>query len=260
MNPRKLGTPDLIILPGTKNTISDMIFLKESGLAARLINLRAKGVPFIGICGGYQMLGRKIMDPHGIEGTTKSVAGLGFLDCETVISEEKELAQVSGQVVHLPFAEQGTEFQGYEIHMGNTLGSEGEEQMVGKRLSVSGEQEKGDQGNNQINQSDAPLIITSRRNNVCSEKCGSLSEDGEIFGCYIHGFFDQKELRNQLIKWLTDKKDGNAFSLKLDLPLHSNLDNDDLNDKYIDQFDRLADMLEKHVNLKKISLASYINY
>lgn len=246
-DPRKLGQPDLVILPGTKNTISDMIFLKESGFEQKLGNLRSKDVPFIGICGGYQMLGNKITDPLGIEGDLAELDGLGFLKGHTEITEEKELAQVSGKVVSLPFAETGTGFSGYEIHMGVTepevndgsseVSARGERTSnIEHRTSHIESEDNFKSPNHQITKTpDSPLQITSRRDEECSEMAGMLSEDGLVFGCYVHGFFDKKELRDQLVKWLADKKGTEIVT------------DEDINQP--NPFDRLADMLEENADL-----------
>ncbi|MCK5844724.1 MAG: cobyric acid synthase, partial [Victivallales bacterium] len=149
-NPRKLGKPDLIIIPGSKNTIGDMRFLRESGFEARLMTARNAHVPIFGICGGYQMLGERIADPDGVEGDTREIRGLGFLQLDTVLRGDKELSQVSGETLSLPFAESGAEFKGYEIHMGETSRADGEG--------------RGEES--------APIIVTTRGELECREYRG----------------------------------------------------------------------------------------
>ena len=171
--------------------------------------------------GGIKCWGKVISDPRGIEGDLSEISGLGFLDCATEITEEKELAQVKGKVLDLPFAKSGTAFEGYEIHMGVT-----EFQLEeGERTSNTGMEEKNIKFPN-------PLEITSRRDEACSQPAGMLSEDGLVFGCYVHGFFDQAELREQMVKWLAERKGK-------EVP--------EPNSTATDAFDRLADMLEKYV-------------
>jgi adenosylcobyric acid synthase len=183
-NPRKLGKPDLIIIPGSKNTIGDMIFLRESGFEARLLTARNARVPIFGICGGYQMLGDSIADPDGVEGETREIRGLGFLPVDTVLRGDKELSQVVGETLSLPFAESGAEFKGYEIHMGETSRADGD-------FSKS-----------------APLILTTRGDRQCREYRGAVSDDGLIFGCYVHGFFDESSIRMPLLAWLAERSPG----------------------------------------------------
>ena len=110
----QLGEPDLIILPGTKSTIEDLLWLRTNGLEAKILQAVDKGIPLIGICGGYQMLGEKLCDPLGIEqepGT--SVRGLGLLKTETTFARQKTRRQVKGYWNDLPIT-------GYEVHAGQT--------------------------------------------------------------------------------------------------------------------------------------------
>lgn len=116
---RELGSPDLIILPGSKNTLGDLRWLRESGLAGAVLR-HAADKPVIGVCGGFQMLGRRISDPHGMEDGGE-MEGLGLLPCSTVFGLEKKRTQISGRlspVGGLFSALSGLEFTGYEIHMG----------------------------------------------------------------------------------------------------------------------------------------------
>lgn len=116
---RELGSPDLIILPGSKNTLGDLRWLRESGLAGAVLRHAARK-PVIGVCGGFQMLGRRISDPHGMEDGGE-MEGLGLLPCSTVFGLEKKRTQISGRlspVGGLFAALSGLEFSGYEIHMG----------------------------------------------------------------------------------------------------------------------------------------------
>lgn len=126
--PSELGHPDLVILPGTKSTISDLIWLRETGMEAKVLQLHAAGVPILGICGGYQMLGEKLSDPLGVEGGTKGAAirGLGILPLETEFQADKRLTETSVVISDCPFLDgafNGAKIQGYEIHAGKTSGS-----------------------------------------------------------------------------------------------------------------------------------------
>lgn len=116
----ELGSPDMIVLPGTKNTMSDLLWLRQSGLEAAILKFHAKGKPIFGICGGYQMLGQSLSDPDGVEhGGTMS--GIGLLPHSTVFENEKVRTNATGVLSNVDgiFSElSGKTYQGYEIHMG----------------------------------------------------------------------------------------------------------------------------------------------
>ena len=112
----ELGNPDLLILPGTKSTMADLRWLRETGLAAAILRLREKGTPVLGVCGGYQMLGKTLSDPEGAE-EGGTMPGLGLLDAETVFSPQKTRTRVTA-AAEGPFS--GAELEAYEIHMGRT--------------------------------------------------------------------------------------------------------------------------------------------
>ena len=162
----ELGEPDLIVIPGTKSTISDMRKLRESGMETAVKRAAARGVPIFGICGGYQLLGRKISDPENSEGGGE-ISGMGLLDCETVFSSEKRQTRTSGSFESIEgffSVLSGLRFSGYEIHMGQTTSG-------GGRLTDCG---------------------------------GAYS--GNVCGCYIHGIFDEPQVSLALIKALFEKK------------------------------------------------------
>ncbi|MGD9202534.1 MAG: cobyric acid synthase [Chitinispirillia bacterium] len=206
--PENMGIPDLIIIPGTKNVRADMAFLRENGFVQTLVRLSSQNIPVFGICGGYQMLGISIKDPYGVEGAAGSETGLGLLSVETVLEREKELAQVEGFTNSaLPFAQKGTCFKGYEIHVGQTMA-----------------------GGNTV----FPLTVTRRRTENTNERVGAISDNGLIFGCYVHGIFDNATLRKQLLDWLCERK---AVT-----PLNWNSDDGD-------EYDLLTDTIEEHVDL-----------
>ncbi|MGE3912693.1 MAG: cobyric acid synthase, partial [Chloroflexota bacterium] len=122
--PDRLGQPDLVILPGTKTTVADLEWLRESGLADAVVRLGRAGTPLLGICGGYQMLGRVIRDPHGAESDRSVVDGLGLLPVDTTFATTKRTVRVAGKLL----AERGplrsaagSPLVAYEIHMGRTV-------------------------------------------------------------------------------------------------------------------------------------------
>jgi len=132
----ELCSPDLIILPGTKNTMADLLWLRQSGLEAAILKHAETGKPLFGICGGYQMLGKSLSDPYQVEHGGQ-MAGLGLIDSETIFAREKTRTRVSG---HLPdvggiFSGLSRQpFEGYEIHMGLTA----EDQPLVNRDNVYG--------------------------------------------------------------------------------------------------------------------------
>ena len=111
------GDADLVILPGTKATLADLAFLRAQGWDVDLAAHIRRGGRVLGVCGGYQMLGRTISDPDGLEGEARAAEGLGLLDVETVMTGEKTLRPVSGRLVG------GARFEGYEMHIGRTHGA-----------------------------------------------------------------------------------------------------------------------------------------
>ncbi len=115
-SPLEIEKADVVLLPGSKNTIHDLLDLRKRGLAAAILQAHQNGKAVYGICGGYQMMGQEISDPHGVEGDTKSVPGLGLLPVRTVLSKEKVTEQC-----RFTIRESEELCQGYEIHMGETL-------------------------------------------------------------------------------------------------------------------------------------------
>jgi cobyric acid synthase/histidinol-phosphate/aromatic aminotransferase/cobyric acid decarboxylase-like protein len=220
-NPKDLGTPDIIFIPGSKNSCSDMQFLRDSGFEKKIKEASKAGTPVFGICGGYQMLGTKISDPYGVEGKPGSIPGLGLLPVVTVIEKSKELSQVSGLVrTSMPFASSGTPFTGYEIHMGKTSTSE----------------------NNSRSAKSAVLKINQKLGREFLGSDGCVSSDGLVFGTYIHGIFDRKEMRDSLIKWLCSRKGINPEGI-----IQNEADDSE------ESFEKLADMVEKHLDLKRLN-------
>jgi len=119
---KELKNPDLIIIPGTKNTISDLKWLRESGLEAYIMKHVSKDKPLIGICGGYQILGKYLKDPYNIE-EGGEIKGLGLLDSETIFEREKTTVRVKGKLENVSGIFKNLsnkEYEGYEIHMGLT--------------------------------------------------------------------------------------------------------------------------------------------
>jgi adenosylcobyric acid synthase len=179
----ELGAPDLIVLPGSKATISDLAWLKETGIATAVARAAAVGVPVFGICGGYQMLGTEISDPDGVEGPRRSVLGLGLLPVATVLRWPKVTRRVSGRTVSTTALwDDGEPFEGYEIHLGETT-----------RPGAS-----------------AFAEIDLER----PERDGCVSADGTVVGTYVHGLFARPSFRRQLIQRLATRR-GGVVSLRV---------------------------------------------
>lgn len=159
---QELGHPDLVILPGTKNTMGDLLWMRQNGLEAGVKQLAAGGVPVLGVCGGYQMLGKTLSDPEGVEHGGE-LEGLGLLPCETLFSSQKVRTRVEGEVVFSPLS--GAKLEGYEIHMGRT----------------------------QVSCSAFCTLSDGQPEGAAQEL---------VFGTYLHGLFDSGELVTKLANWL----------------------------------------------------------
>ena len=117
----ELGNEDIIIIPGSKNTIEDMKDLIEKNIGREIVRIAKKGTPVFGICGGFQMMGQKIMDPEKIESDLNEISGLGLLDIETVMKSDKTTTQYKNTVKNVSgilAGTEGMEIKGYEIHQG----------------------------------------------------------------------------------------------------------------------------------------------
>lgn len=209
-----LGDPDLIIIPGSKNTMSDLRHIMKTGWAEALSAAEAKEIPLMGICGGFQMLGVRVFDPTGVEGMPGEETGLNLLPVTTVLEKKKELAQVEGVTTgECPFAKAGTKFKGYEIHSGRTT----------TNIPVA-----------------FPLSIRKRLSKDVKEKAGAISENGLVFGCYIHGIFDEREFTQNLLDWLCERKNIGQIQAG---PASASLPED---------FDHIADVLENNIDMHAV--------
>ncbi|WP_049678545.1 cobyric acid synthase [Yersinia mollaretii] len=212
-----LGQPDLIILPGSKNTLGDLQWLHHSGLAAALLAQHQQQVPVIGICGGYQMLGKRIID--GVESGLEQMEGLGLLDVETQFAQEKVTTRVSGAcLAALPgmlanCAEHPLE--GYEIHMG--VSQLGADATPFARLTLrNGQAEQGEDG--------------------------AVNRDGNVLGSYIHGLFDSHHFTRSLLDNLRQRKGLAAFDgVTINYAEHKQ-----------QQFDLLAEQMRQHIDIERI--------
>ena len=212
--PGELGNPDLILLPGTKNTMGDLKWLRESGMEALILKEASRGTLIFGICGGYQMLGETLSDPYGVE-EGGSMKGMGLLPIETVFTKEKTRTRVRGTIGTItgPYAGlSGAETEGYEIHMGETVLKEGAKSVLSITDTVTGQQK----------------------------------EDGayrdNVFGTYVHGVFDKEECAEALVRLIGEKKGLDVSSLTgVDFAAFKET-----------QYDILANTLRRHLDMKKI--------
>ncbi|URZ01061.1 cobyric acid synthase [Clostridium felsineum] len=168
------GNPDLLIIPGSKNTIGDLIYIRENGIEKKIKEYAENHGFIFGICGGYQMLGDLIEDPFKMETEFLSVKGIGLLNIHTTFLDSKVTTRVKGNVINSKIL-----VYGYEIHMG---------------VSKFGEKVK-------------PLIeIINKNGEEVLIEDGAINEEKNVMGTYIHGIFDGREFREYIINSLREKK------------------------------------------------------
>jgi adenosylcobyric acid synthase len=140
-SPEEIRDPDIIIIPGSKNTIEDMLFIKQTGIADKILEEHGKGKTVFGICAGYQMMGKSIEDPFGVESSIKEIDGLGIFDMTTVMTEEKTTKQVEGKIIcdnGITNGLKGSTVKGYEIHMGISSGISEEDSFARTDNGING--------------------------------------------------------------------------------------------------------------------------
>lgn len=175
----ELKNPDMIIIPGTKNTMDDLKWMRQNGLEAAILKAASSGTVIFGVCGGYQMLGETLSDPEGVEAGGK-MAGMGLLPMDTVFKGDKTRTRVKGRVKNLSGDLKelsGTEIEGYEIHMGETF-LKGDAKPFSEIRDFVKEDKKKDDG----------------------------AFKGNVYGTYVHGFFDREEAAEGVVKSLGMKK------------------------------------------------------
>ena len=174
-HPAQMGNPDLIILPGSKNTVSDMKFLNQQGLSSEILKRHEAGTMILGICGGFQMLGKKIKDPENLESCEVEIDGLGLFDFQTTLLPEKLTRQVKLKTVKSRVFPEGIECIGYEIHMGQTT----------------------------FKTTYPSFFSTSNGENPMN--LGVMNEVGTVIGTYIHGFLDKDLFRENILRYIRRK-------------------------------------------------------
>ena len=213
-----LGEPDVIMLPGSKNTTEDMLYLRKSGLGEKILAHAKAGKAVIGICGGYQMLGEVIRDPQHTESQNDEAAGLGLLGMETVFASEKLTSQVVAQCQDLHFMGQSISadnLQGYEIHMGHT--------------AFTREADK------------HPFTVCQRRGKTCASQDGTANAAGNVFGTYIHGVFDNDVFRRSVLNALRHSKGLEALANTRNVMAEKQK-----------AYEHLADVVEKALDMEKL--------
>ena len=212
----ELKNPDMIILPGTKNTMEDLLWMRENGLEAAVLKAAAAGCIVFGICGGYQMLGDTLSDPYYVEAGGK-IRGMGLLPMDTVFASKKTRTRVTGQFLPMTgifAALSGVSLEGYEIHMGESVRKEGI--LPATKLMVAG------------NQPEEKKTEGAFHENVC--------------GTYVHGVFDKEEVVETLIRILGERKGIDVSSMTgIDFAAFKET-----------QYNILAAELRKHLDMKKI--------
>ncbi|MEG0181669.1 MAG: cobyric acid synthase [Peptostreptococcaceae bacterium] len=214
---QSLSDPDMVIIPGSKNTIEDLLYLRESGLEKQIKDLHNQGKFIFGICGGYQILGKKLYDPNKIEGSIKEIDGLGLLDIETTFEEEKVTTQVeaiindnlNGYLNNVC----NNRVKGYEIHMGTTKGIKLPLNTIVKKL-------------------DEDVSYTE----------GCINEEGNVVGTYLHGIFDNSEFTRNLLNSIRVFKGLE----KVEISINSF---EEFKNK---EYDKLADILRESLDIEKI--------
>ena len=210
--PEQLEGSDLIILPGTKSTIADLKWLRTHGLEAKIIRLHASGIPVFGICGGYQMMGRHIADPHHTE-SGGEINGMNLLPVETIFDTQKTTTQVTGRIEKLSGILHelcGVQTVGYEIHMGNTIRLENAQ----------------------------PFQQLQRENTMVLDGCCGKN----AYGTYLHGIFDQPQVMQTVVRALLNKKGLSEQTQTLFDPITYQEQ----------QYDKLADMVRSSLNMEQI--------
>ena len=211
---RDLKNPDMIVLPGSKNTMEDLLWMRQNGLEAAILKKAAEGKIIFGVCGGYQMLGETLSDPDGVEAGGQ-IKGMGLLPMDTVFQGAKTRTRVEGSFPEVEGALKGlsgVSLAGYEIHMGISSLREGARPLVRITDTVKGS----------------------------SKEDGAYA--GNVYGSYVHGIFDKEEVAKKIVEAIGEVKG-------LDVSQMTGVEFAEFKET---QYDILADGLRKHLDMKKI--------
>ncbi|MDF2670372.1 MAG: cobyric acid synthase [Paenibacillus sp.] len=217
--PEDWGTPDAVIVPGSKNTVDDLLYLRSSGLEQLVKAFATAGGMILGICAGYQMLGRRLLDPELVESDKPELEGMNIFPAETVFVGEKRTERVTGRSIFFNEEEDSLELSisGYEIHMGRTQFLEPVQHPFLIRIH------------------DAPDHKDSYHPD------GAVTADGRIWGTYIHGILHNDRLRRQ---WLNKLRKNKGWA-----PIQQITQYDDLREQ---AFDRLAQHVRSHLDMERV--------
>lgn len=219
----EFGEPDLLIIPGSKNTIEDLMAIRKAGLEDKIKDYSQRGM-IIGICGGYQMLGNSIIDPEKVETDIGEVEGIGLLNISTIFEKEKVTARVRASLASealkssldkytLTAKTEATSFYGYEIHMGAC--SYGED-------------------------TEALFTIREKNSEDVTYKDGAINKSGNIMGTYIHGIFDGIYFREYIINRLRERKG---------LPKKNSCKYESIRER---ELDKLAEVVRSSIDIEEI--------
>lgn len=211
----ELKNPDMIMIPGTKNTMEDLLWMRQNGLEAAILKAAAQGKVIFGVCGGYQMLGESLADPFEVE-SGGTIKGMGLLPMETVFEKEKTRTRVSGSIQEIHGvlnSLSGVKFEGYEIHMGATKLKDGGSHLSQISDSVKHTENKPD---------------------------GAYKDN--VYGTYVHGFFDKEEVAKEVVRSLGRMKG-------IDTEEITGVDFQEFKET---QYDILAAGLRQHLDMKRI--------
>ena len=209
------GSPDLVVIPGSKTTAEDLEWLRAVGLAEQIVTARRAGTPVIGICAGYQMLGTMLLDPDGVESSRTETHGLGLLPTVTTFRRDKSTHQVSARVVEgrgILNDCSDASIDAYEIHMGVTASDD---------------------------EPSPPFIIESRSGRSVNIPDGALDSEGLTLGTYLHGLFHNRPVRRSILDFAARRK-GNT------LPPAS----DDIEPGA--EYDKLAALVREHLDMNLV--------
>ena len=224
-NPAELAKADIIIIPGTKNTIKDLIEIRRNGIANAIKRAHDTGKTVMGICGGYQMMGREIFDPNNVEGDVKWLPGLSLLPVMTTLKKKKLTRQVlftvASDTLDAKFATSKTLCKGYEVHVGETHKIK---KTPGRELTFI------------VNKEDKSIEKGSRKP-FRAHECGCFLDE-KCFGTYIHGALDNGPMIDFLLAPHLDKNSSRTI---FDYPAFKE-----------EQYDKLAAYVRKHIDMDKV--------
>ncbi|MCY3783543.1 MAG: cobyric acid synthase [Chloroflexi bacterium] len=207
----EFGDPDLVVIPGSKTTVADLGWLRERGLADRITKARRRGMPVIGICAGYQMLGERLLDPDSVESRAAETPGLGLLPATTRFHSDKATYQVKARVAGsqgLLSRCRGAQVVAYEIHMGVTTATD----------------------------CSSPFLVEEQSGQRIDFSDGAMDAEGLTLGTYLHGLFHNRDVRRSILACAGARRG-------LSLPT----DHDDIEPNA--EYDKLASLVREHLDM-----------